>query len=261
MTGKLGAPGAEPGSERRIELDEATRRQLASLGYVSSVSPSESGISPDPRERHRERLLRTAQDLFDRGLEQEAAERCSRLLARHPDDRRIASGCERLRGKQHDEAERRRASGGAEPTSGADLAAILARAEANAAKRDAEALREALTLLTKALASGSGDARTPDAEMLRIASGLGRVGDACWAAYAYGEAAHAFMLAARLVPSDPRPAYNAGLAWERMGEMSEALRAYDRALALDPDLPNLRKHRDYAAAVLARIVGGPGDTE
>jgi cytochrome c-type biogenesis protein CcmH/NrfG len=46
-----------------------------------------------------------------------------------------------------------------------------------------------------------------------------------------------------------------------MGDMSEALRAYDRATALDPDLPNLRKHRNYAAAVLARIVGRPGGTE
>lgn len=49
------------------------------------------------------------------------------------------------------------------------------------------------------------------------------------------QAADAFKTAAELSPTDPRPLYNLGALWERLGYYDEALKWYDQALTRQPD--------------------------
>lgn len=57
----------------------------------------------------------------------------------------------------------------------------------------------------------------------------------------YLEAADAFASASERAPSDPRPAFNLGLTWERASYLDEALDHYERALDRDPRyLPAIR---------------------
>jgi tetratricopeptide (TPR) repeat protein len=57
----------------------------------------------------------------------------------------------------------------------------------------------------------------------------------------YIQAAEAFAEAAQRAPTDPRPAYNLGLTWERAAYVSDALVHYANALEKDPRyLPALR---------------------
>jgi len=57
----------------------------------------------------------------------------------------------------------------------------------------------------------------------------------------YLEAAEAFVQATERTPTDPRPFYNLGLAWERAGYIRDALKHYERALSRDPRyLPAIR---------------------
>ncbi len=74
-----------------------------------------------------------------------------------------------------------------------------------------------------------------------LAAGWNNLGVALLEQQRYLEAAEAFVQAAQRAPTDPRPLYNLGLAWERTGYYRDALKHYERALARDPRyLPALR---------------------
>lgn len=140
---------------------------------------------------------------------------------------------------------------------------LLAYAEACALEGDRTALREALTLATDLLLREQRErGPTPtqldeiEPQVLKSASALNSIGNACWDKGNYTEAVHAFTLGAHLVPNDPRFHYNLGLAWERVSDMEEALKAFDSTLALDPDYSKARRHREYTAAVLDHLGSG-----
>lgn len=68
----------------------------------------------------------------------------------------------------------------------------------------------------------------------------------------YADAVAAFQIAAGIEPSDPRPLYNTGLAYQRVGWASDAYTSYDRALTRDPNyLPAMR-----GLARSAEMLGG-----
>ncbi|MBM92417.1 MAG: hypothetical protein CMJ35_14835 [Phycisphaerae bacterium] len=50
----------------------------------------------------------------------------------------------------------------------------------------------------------------------------------------YADAVAAFQIAAGIEPSDPRPLYNTGLAYQRVGWAADAYASYENALARDP---------------------------
>lgn len=57
----------------------------------------------------------------------------------------------------------------------------------------------------------------------------------------YADAVGAFQVAADLIPGDPRPLYNIGIAYQRNGWGEEAFRNFSRALERDPShLPSMR---------------------
>lgn len=57
----------------------------------------------------------------------------------------------------------------------------------------------------------------------------------------YADAVAAFQIAAGIEPTDPRPLYNTGLAYQRVGWASDAYASYERALIRDPAyLPAMR---------------------
>lgn len=57
----------------------------------------------------------------------------------------------------------------------------------------------------------------------------------------YADAVHAFQAAADLMPADPRPMYNTGIAYQRNGWGEEAYRHFAMALERDPShLPSMR---------------------
>lgn len=57
----------------------------------------------------------------------------------------------------------------------------------------------------------------------------------------YADAVAAFQIAAGIEPTDPRPLYNTGLAYQRVGWASDAYTSYERALTRDPNyLPAMR---------------------
>jgi tetratricopeptide (TPR) repeat protein len=67
-------------------------------------------------------------------------------------------------------------------------------------------------------------------------------------------AADAFATAAELSPRDPRPYYNLGHMWDKMGYPTDAKKYYDQALKRDENhLPSLR------AVILLDSVNGSGD--
>lgn len=47
----------------------------------------------------------------------------------------------------------------------------------------------------------------------------------------YADAVNAFQIAASIEPSDPRPLYNIGLAYQRVGWAADAYKSYEQALA------------------------------
>ncbi len=47
----------------------------------------------------------------------------------------------------------------------------------------------------------------------------------------YADAVNAFQIAASIEPSDPRPVYNIGLAYQRVGWAADAYKSYEQALA------------------------------
>jgi tetratricopeptide (TPR) repeat protein len=67
-------------------------------------------------------------------------------------------------------------------------------------------------------------------------------------------AADAFATAAELSPRDPRPYYNLGHMWDKMGYATDAKKYYEQALKRDENhLPSLR------AVILLDAVAGTGD--
>lgn len=57
----------------------------------------------------------------------------------------------------------------------------------------------------------------------------------------YADAVAAFQIAAGIEPTDPRPLYNTGLAYQRVGWASDAYTSYERALQRDRNyLPAMR---------------------
>ncbi len=73
---------------------------------------------------------------------------------------------------------------------------------------------------------------------------------------AYSDAVAAFQVASDLMPGDPRPPYNIGLAYQRNGWGDEAFRNFAIALERDPShLPSLR---GYVRA--AEMIGRADDT-
>jgi lipoprotein NlpI len=56
-----------------------------------------------------------------------------------------------------------------------------------------------------------------------------------------------------LVPGDPRFHYNLGLTWERLGDMDEALQAFESVVEIDPHFAKAEPHRRYAEAVVRRL--------
>ncbi|MCP4662482.1 MAG: sulfatase-like hydrolase/transferase [bacterium] len=223
-------PDRAAGAGQRFDPGEATRRQLSALGYLSQPL-AVADLAEDPVERYLERRRKTVKELFERGLVSEARDRAAELVG---EDARLPEPPPR----------------GPEQSPGA----LLAAAEAAAGSDDMVTVRASLTELAGILHRTEAE---PEPRALQTAAALSRIGNACWVRTRYGEAAHAFMLGIRLVPDDPRFYYNAGLAWERLGDMGEALWAYDATLARDPDFPRARQHRDYADAVVRHILPRP----
>lgn len=57
----------------------------------------------------------------------------------------------------------------------------------------------------------------------------------------YADAVAAFQIAAGIEPTDPRPVYNTGLAYQRVGWAADAYASYEKALARDPNyIPAMR---------------------
>lgn len=70
----------------------------------------------------------------------------------------------------------------------------------------------------------------------------------------YYQAAWEFQYAAKLMPYQPEPRNNLGLVMEETGKLNEAIDNYDRALALQPDNPEL-----LANSARARLRRGDRD--
>ncbi|MFQ5349424.1 MAG: tetratricopeptide repeat protein, partial [Thermoanaerobaculia bacterium] len=140
-----------------------------------------------------------------------------------------------------------------------DLEVSLTYAEISAHLADDEEVREILTRLAERLVGGEGPPFVPELRLedrQRATEILTRTGGASWQRLVYSNALHAYGLGAFLVPDDPRPHYNLGLAWERTGDYGDALRAFDRTLALSPDFPRAREHRQAMAHATRRPAGG-----
>jgi tetratricopeptide (TPR) repeat protein len=124
---------------------------------------------------------------------------------------------------------------------GTDIDAVLA----ERARTKAEALRLADRA---AAANKKGDAAQAE-ELYRQALSLDRslfqawndLGNLLMARHQYADAVSAFVTAADLQPADPRPLYNAGVAYQRIGWAEDALGFFEKALARDENhLDSLR---------------------
>ena len=141
------------------------------------------------------------------------------------------------------------------------VAALLAEAEAAALGGDPGSVRQSLSALTGIFPHAGGGTDTGGAArptgrssaILETAAALSRIGTACFEHLSYENAVHAYLIGSRLVPDDPSFHYNLGLTWERLGDVHEALLAFDRTIALDPGFARAEAHRRYVAAVLARL--------
>ncbi len=67
----------------------------------------------------------------------------------------------------------------------------------------------------------------------------------------YADAVSAFGVAAGLVPTDPRPLYNTGLVYQRVGWAKDALDNYAKALERDPSMQEALRGHAVAADMLA----------
>jgi Tfp pilus assembly protein PilF len=57
----------------------------------------------------------------------------------------------------------------------------------------------------------------------------------------YADAVAAFQIAANIEPTDPRPNYNIGLAYQRVGWATDAYKSYQQSLSRDPNyIPAMR---------------------
>ncbi len=135
-----------------------------------------------------------------------------------------------------------------------DLSAALVYATACARAGDSETVREILTLLAEVLVSGEGPpglSQLSRQDRLAATAALVQIGSESWKRFEFPNAMHAYAVGAHLVEDDPRPHYNLGLAWERVGDFREALEAFRRTLELDPNFPRAREHH----AALMRKTG------
>jgi len=249
------AATAEAGSEgagERVEMDEATRRQLTALGYVSSGAssePSADGLAP-----YEERRVRLTLMLRSRGFRALALERCGEIFPVTEAGRCLDRLAESLPEAAADAAPRP----GDNAVLGGSPEELLAVAEAAAGRGDHETLQGALTELTGRL-EATARGRAPSPPALRRAARLSRIGTGCFERLQYDDALHAFLLGERLVPEEAVFSYNLGLAWERLGDVDEALRAFSRTLELAPGFARAQEHRRYMEAVRQRLEppGGP----
>ncbi|MEZ6244047.1 MAG: tetratricopeptide repeat protein [Phycisphaerales bacterium] len=67
----------------------------------------------------------------------------------------------------------------------------------------------------------------------------------------YADAVSAFGVAADLVPTDPRPLYNSGLVYQKVGWAKDAMEQYARALERDPSMQDALRGHTVAADMLA----------
>ncbi len=227
-------PGDREARARWLEL--AVRRDgAAALAGRSGVDPALDGL--------------LAEILVARG-ERRAAEKLLReVRAAAPDDAASALGLARLllEDGRLDEIPALLAAAGA---AGLDAPeAEVVRAGLAAATGDLAAAREAVARLAARPANPAGlTARRNAAALSRVAEVAWKAGDFALAAAAWGEAA-------RVVPGDPRPAANRGLALERLGRLDEARAAFAEALRRDPDFAPARRH---AAALRGRGAAAGG---
>jgi tetratricopeptide (TPR) repeat protein len=133
-----------------------------------------------------------------------------------------------------------------------DLEVALAYARNSLAVRDLAAVRETLALVTELLLASEGGLDTGLADgtptpRLRAARSASLLGTGCWEAGDYWNALHAYLLGEILVPDDPRFPFNIGLSWERIGDLGEALAAFERTLELEPGFPRASEHRQALA--------------
>jgi arylsulfatase A-like enzyme len=252
----------------RLEMDESTMDQLRALGYLaapagprpsSAREPAESSdpipAAPDPTIRR----LESAGELFDRGLRDEAIELCLVLAASDPADERFKDALERMQATTGNSGDR------TPPVDDASRSAdereeILLRAEIAVRTGDAPAARSLLTTWTDSLPDGfragagheGGEAPSSDWH-LRSAVTISAIGNLSWDAGEHWNAVHAFTLGTRLVPDDPGFRYSLGLSWERVGDMHQALTAFEAALELNAAFPRAGAHRDYAEAIVQRL--------
>ena len=141
------------------------------------------------------------------------------------------------------------------------LPKLLDNAETAAQTGDRGELREQLTTLNgvlfpQDLNEGSNDfsaRRTRKPVLLQAAARLSQIGTICFEDLDYPNGIHAYLIGSRLVPDDPRFHYNLGLTWERLGDMNEAVVAFQKTLELDPQFAKALSHLRYAEAVLERL--------
>jgi tetratricopeptide (TPR) repeat protein len=255
-----------------VEMDEATRGQLTALGYIStgrSSSRPKPGVS-----RYAEKRMRLTLELLQRGFRRRALERCGEIVPEAATSEDCIGRLTRLfrvEGGDLDSLTARSPSASeaaqdADPSArhsalGPDSAALLAAAEAAVQRGDLSGVREKLIALTGVLLGPDAHfrrgaparGRVRDARTLKAAASLSRIGDACWERLSYENAVHAYLIGSRLVPGDPRFHYNLGLTWERLGDMDEALQAFESALEIDPHFAKAEPHRRYAEAVVRRL--------
>lgn len=117
-------------------------------------------------------------------------------------------------------------------------------------RRHAEALRAAGEAERLANAGRTDDAIRKYQEAIAMSGELqgawNNLGELYMRRGDYADAVSAFGVAADLVPTDPRPLYNAGLAYHKVGWAKDAMEQYERALQRDPNM--LDALRGYAVA-------------
>ncbi len=114
------------------------------------------------------------------------------------------------------------------------------------ARRQRAEAREHYTIATELAAEGKDDEALAEYRKAlelddHLYAAWNNMGQLLMAKKNYADAVSAFQIAANIEPSDPRPLYNIGLAYQRVGWANDAYLSYEQALNRDPNyLPAMR---------------------
>lgn len=114
------------------------------------------------------------------------------------------------------------------------------------ARRQRAEAREHYTLATKLAADGKEDEALAEYRKAlelddKLYAAWNNMGQLLMGQKNYADAVAAFQIAANIEPSDPRPHYNIGLAYQRVGWAQDAYHSYEQSLSRDPNyIPAMR---------------------